>query len=168
MSITFRCTENLIERVKTDFARPHPYAAERVGFISVRAAHGHENLVLLAQSYHPVADGDYLDDPRVGATMGPAAIRKALDIALLAPVGMFHVHVHEHRGPPRFSHTDLREQPKFVPDFFSVRRSMPHGAIVLSHDRAAGRCWLARDKIIDIGEFHVIGARIHRAGGGGR
>jgi hypothetical protein len=55
-------------------------------------------LVLLAEGYHPVADDDYIDDPTVGAMMGQEAIRKALKVALLQPVGMFHVHVHEHRG----------------------------------------------------------------------
>jgi hypothetical protein len=115
---------------------------------------------LLAESYHPVADDDYIDDPTVGAMMGQEAIRKALNIALLQPVGMFHVHMHEHRGRPAYSPTDRREQLKFVPDFFKVRRQMPHGAIVLSYDRAIGRAWFDRNTVIDITEFNITGSRM--------
>ena len=91
--------------------------------------------------------------------MGQEAIRKALNVALLQPVGMFHVHMHGHKGPPGFSRTDLTEQVHFVPDFFKVRKDMPHGAIVLSHDRATGRVWLNPDRVLDISEFNVVGWR---------
>jgi hypothetical protein len=60
----------------------------------VRAAQGQDHLVLLAQNYFPVADMDYLPDDTVGAMKGAEALRKALEIALLNPVGMFHVHIH--------------------------------------------------------------------------
>src|SRR5262249_26964136 len=121
MSLVFRTTEEFMATVRSDLARPHPFAHERVGFITVRAAMGWHHLVLLAQDYHPVADADYLDDPSVGAMMGQEAIRKALDVALLNPVGMFHVHMHELPGRLWFSPTDLREQLRYVPDFFKVR-----------------------------------------------
>jgi hypothetical protein len=91
--------------------------------------------------------------------MGQEAIRKALNIALLHPVGMIHVHMHGHRGVPGFSKIDLSEQLYFVPDFFKVRKTMPHGAVVLSRDRAAGRIWLNPTSISDIHEFNIIGWR---------
>lgn len=47
-----------------------------------------------------------------------------------------------------------------MPDFFKVRGEMPHGAIVLSHDRAIGRAWLDRETMIDITEFHITGSRM--------
>lgn len=159
MTIAFRAMDNFMDKVRRDLTRPHRFAAERVGFISIRAAQGHEHLMLLAQEYYPVADEDYLNDRSVGAMMGQEAIQKALEVALLKPVGMFHVHLHGHRGEPRFSSTDLREQLRFVPDFFKVRPQMPHGAIVLSHDAARGRCWLTRDTIVDITESQIVGAR---------
>lgn len=160
MSVLFRATANFMRQVHKDLLRPHPFAAERVGFISVRAAKGQDQLVLLAENYHPVADDDYVPDLNVGAMMGQEAIRKALEIALLQSVGMIHVHVHEHYGPPRFSPTDLREQLKFVPDFFKLRPQMPHGAIVLSYDRAIGRIWLAPHTIIGIDEFNIVSSRL--------
>lgn len=160
MKIIFRATDRFLDDVRHDLARPHPFAAERVGFISARAAATPETLLLLAADYHPLADDEYVDDPSVGAMMGQEAIRKALDLALMQPVGVIHVHMHEHHGRPHFSRVDVREQVKFVPDFFKVRREMPHGAIVLSLDRANGRIWLDRDTVINISEFDVVGRRL--------
>jgi|SRR5579872_2356570 len=160
MRTIFRSTDRFLGDVRQDLARPHTFAAERVGFISIRAANTQNTLVLLAEGYHPVADEDYLDDPAVGAMMGQEAIRKALNIALMQPVGMIHVHMHEHRGRPNFSTTDRREQLKFVPDFFKVRPQMPHGAIVLSHDMANGRLWLTPATNVGITEFNTIGPRM--------
>ena len=42
-------------------------------------------------------------------------------------------------------------------DFFKVRREIPHGAIVLSHDKAAGSIWLNAKTVTEITEFNVIG-----------
>jgi hypothetical protein len=153
----FKATDRFLRDVRRDLARPHHFAAERVGFISIRAASAGNRLILLAGGYHPVADDDYIDDPSVGAMMGQEAIRKALNVALLQPIGMFHVHMHEHEGRPAFSRMDRREQLKFVPDFFKVRRQMPHGAIVLSHDRAIGRVWLNPETVVAIPEFDTVG-----------
>ncbi len=92
--------------------------------------------------------------------MGQEALRKALEIALLNPVGMFHVHMHLFPGRLWFSRIDLREQLQFVPDFFKVRPNMPHGALVLSPQTAAGRAWLAVSRIERIAEFNTMGSRV--------
>src|SRR5262249_6141242 len=99
-------------------------------------------------------------DETVGAMMGAEALRKALEIALLNPVGMFHVHMHMLGSRLWFSPIDLREQLRYVPDFFKVRRGMPHGAIVLSPHSAAGRAWLSADEIVRIDEFNVVGSQM--------
>lgn len=160
MKVIFRATDHFVHDVRHDLTRPHPFAAERVGFISIRAAAARHTLLLLAEDYHAVADDDYIDDPTVGAMMGSEAIRKALNVALLQPVGMVHVHTHEHHGRPAFSPVDRRGQLQFVPDFFKVRPEMPHGAIVLSHDRAIGRVWIDPDTIVSISEFQTVGPRM--------
>ncbi len=159
MRTIFRATSDFLKGVRRDLERPHAFAAERVGFISVRAANAGENLLLLAHGYHPVDDSDYVNDQSVGAMMGQEAIRKALNIALLQSVGMLHVHAHGHRGVPEFSKIDLSEQDHFVPDFFKVCKAMPHGALVLSHDKAAGRVWLSPAAVSNIHEFNIIGWR---------
>jgi len=165
MKTLFRATADFMAHVRRDLERPHAFAHERVGFIAVRATTGREHLVLLAERYHPVADEDYIRDDTVGALIGQEALRKALEVALLQSVGMFHVHAHFHPGKLWFSLTDLREQARFVPDFFSVRESMPHGALVLNHTDAAGRVWLSRTGISTIDEFDTIGAKVEVARG---
>lgn len=160
MKVLFKITDQLLFNIRDDLERPHQFAAERVGFVSVRAVKSGDNLIIVSEGYHPVADEDYVDDMSVGAMMGQEAIRKALNVALLTPVGMFHIHMHSHHGRPGFSRTDLREQKKFVPDLFKVNK-LVHGAIILSYDRQAGSVWLSPTKVVPIKEFNIVGPRIY-------
>jgi hypothetical protein len=160
MKVNFKTTRALLGNVYDDLRPPHPFAAERVGFLSCRVgALKPGGWVILAHAFHTVADADYLRDHSVGAMMGPDAIRKALQVALSCEVCMFHVHIHGHRGRPWFSGIDLRETAKFVPDFWHVRPHMVHGAIVLSHDSMAGLCWHPQASApVRISEFSIVGA----------
>lgn len=162
MRVVFKLVDRLLERVRLDLARPHEFAAERVGFFICRAAVlVPEGVIVLAHDYRPVEDEDYVDDPTVGAMMGPTAIRKALEFALNNKAGMFHVHMHDHTGRPWFSRTDARESAKFVPDFWNVRPEMPHGAMVASKDSLYGRCWCPGISApTEIREFVVVGSPI--------
>jgi len=160
MIIAFKIGETLLDRVREELSRPHPFAAERVGFLSCRVgALRPAGWVVLAHEFHAVDDADYLRNRSVGAMMGPAAIRKALQVALSREVGMFHVHIHGHRGRPWFSGVDLRETAKFVPDFWHVRPHLVHGAIVLSLDSAAGLCWHPQSpEPLAFSKFSIVGA----------
>src|ERR1039457_6604405 len=53
LRVTFRATWAFLSNVRKDLMRPHAFAHERVGFITVRAAQGIEGLVLLAENYYP-------------------------------------------------------------------------------------------------------------------
>lgn len=141
MNIHFKITKPLLDAIFRDLIRPHPFAAERVGFVSCKPAFSPCGLLILAENYHPVAEEDYLRDWHVGAMMGPTAIRKALQLAYSHENSMFHVHLHNHDGVPSFSETDFRESNIFVPDFFNVQLKLPHGALILSKDSAVARCW---------------------------
>ncbi len=160
MRAVFKVVDRLLEGVRLDLARRHEFAAERVGFFVCRPASlVLDGVVILAHDYRPVEDDDYVDDSTVGAMMGPAAIRKALEFALNNKVSMLHVHMHDHAGCPRFSRIDARESAKFVPDFWNVRPEMPHGALVASKDSLYGMCWYpGKSEPIEIGEFVVIGS----------
>jgi len=160
MRVVFKIMSVLVEHVRADLARPHPVAAERVGFFSCKVARlADGGLLVLVQGYHPVDDADYLDDPRVGAMINSDAIRKALQYAYSHSVAMFHIHAHEHRGRPWFSNTDLAESAAFVPDFWNVQPQFPHGAVLLSRDSMAGLCWAPESrKPIRIGDFVSVGA----------
>lgn len=166
MKIHFKIPLAVLSAIRTDLVRSHAFAAERVGFIGCRVGEVSGGIIVLAESYIPVADEDYLDDPRAGAMMGPAAIRKALQFAYQKRTSMFHVHMHEHCGKPWFSGLDLRENANFVPDFWNVQPKLPHGAIVLSLDSIAGLCWYSRAKRpARIGRFTVVGVPMQFARG---
>jgi hypothetical protein len=163
MKTSFKISESLLKCIHADLSRPHRFAFERIGFIACRHASVTGGIALLAERYHTVEDDDYLNNTKVGAMMGPSAIRKALQIAYKEPISMFHVHRHEHRGIPRFSPLDLRENAKFIPDFWKVRPGIAHGAIVLSHDSAFGLAWDPIDRIPKpFNEFTVIGRPIFK------
>ena len=142
MKIVFKITRQLLSAIRVDLRRRHQFAAERVGFISAGFGATPGGILALAQSYQPVADGDYVPDATVGAMMGPGAIRSAMQWALTQRVGIFHVHSHEGIGLPWFSSIDLREQIKFMPSFQNVAAHCPHGALVQATQLRAGSCGL--------------------------
>ncbi|MGE3702871.1 MAG: hypothetical protein AB7G08_29525 [Hyphomicrobiaceae bacterium] len=158
MKVRFKITADLLESIRADLIRPHAFAHERVGFISTGIAAIGNDVVALARAYRPVPDEDYLNDHSVGAMMGREAIRKALEWSMQAAHASFHVHTHGGWGIPGFSSVDLRENRKFVPDFFKVSARFPHGAIVLSDTAATGQVWLGRSKEpVPIDSFMVVG-----------
>ena len=141
MKIRLKITRSLDAQIRADLARPHEFASERVGFLRCQAGALRDGIILLACDYSPVLDDEYVDDRSVGARIGEAAIRHALESTYASPSATFHVHLHAHRGRPWFSRTDLRELPPVACDFFKVAPQYPHGMLLLSSDDAAGLCW---------------------------
>lgn len=166
MKIAMRIPDRLLARIHVDLSRHHRFAFERVGFVGCRQAALLGGIAFLAEAYFPVADPDYLESNSIGALMGPAAIRKAMQLAYDKSYSMFHVHRHEHKGAPKFSPLDLRESAKFIPDFWNVRPNIGHGALVLSHDSMFGLAWDPVDKLRKpIQEFAVVGRPLKYFGG---
>lgn len=158
MKAILRIEQALLDSIHADLNRQHRFANERVGFVACDIGMLEDGYLLLASSYLTVEDGDYENDPRVGAMMGPGAIRKALQFAYNHTVAMFHVHRHEHWGLPQFSPVDVRENAKFVPDFWKVRPKFPHGALVLSLDAITGSWWNPGSRqTLSIDEIAVLG-----------
>lgn len=159
--IRFKMTTSLLRSIRADLRRPHPYAHERVGFLGAGLSLTESHCTLLAHSYQTVPDAEYLDDPSVGAMLGPDAMFKAVAWAHETKLALFHIHEHGGTGIPRFSGVDLREARKFVPDFFKFRPECPHGTLVLSNDAAFGHVWLGKQNGPHaIGKFSVVGPRI--------
>lgn len=157
MKPVFKIQRAMLTRIHADLSRRHPFAAERVGFISCKVAALHGNgLAVLAHDYHPVHDDHYEDDPSVGAMLNAAAFREFLQYSYRNRAAMFHVHRHEHHGRPRFSRVDVSEARKFVPDFWKVQRALPHGVLVLSHDQIHGLCWLPESRATTPFERYMI------------
>jgi hypothetical protein len=165
MKTEFRISDILLQQIHVDLSRRHSFAFERVGFVACRQTELHDGVAYLAESYHPVADADYLRSMTVGALMGPTAIRSALQLAYGSAFSMFHIHRHEHGGKPQFSPLDLRESAKFVPNFWNVCPRVGHGALVLSHDSAIGLVWDPIDRRPKpLREINVVGRPLKRWG----
>jgi proteasome lid subunit RPN8/RPN11 len=159
MTVRLKLTRHLLQKIRSDLSRPHPFAHERLGFISASMSSSQNDLWILAREYRPVADEDYLRDPSVGAMMGPEAIRSAHQWAMSEGVAIFHVHTHGGSEQPAFSGIDLREQAKVMPSFFQIARKCPHGALVLSDNSAFGNIWLDPGKPCEpIAAFIEVGA----------
>ena len=138
MMNTFRLSSSLLSDARYDLRRPHAVAHERMGFFYCRAASLTNGMLILAEGYEPVAEENYVADRSVGARMNSAAIRAAMQRALTTRCSIFHVHLHDWLGTPTASSTDRREARKFVPDFFNVSPTMPHGTVILSGDSLTG------------------------------
>jgi hypothetical protein len=161
MKIYLRALSGLLREMHADLSRPHSFALERVGFLTCGIAEiSSADVLLLAQTWHTVDDGDYIDEPTVGACIGPAAFRKILQTVHRSPASILHVHRHDHTGQPGFSQTDVRSMREFVPGFFNACPSRPHGALVLSHDAAVGAIWLSRDSVpTPVRRFEFVGVQ---------
>ncbi len=166
MKFTFKATPALFAHVRQDLARPHAFAHERVGFVFAGCARADDGLIVVtARDYLPVDDEDYIRNPKVGAMIGSGAMRKGLQRAYATRSALFHIHTHGGRGTPEFSSVDLKDAQNFVPSFFNVVPTMPHGLIVLSNDSARGRVWAApKKKPVYIHSFVSVGAPLARYG----
>ena len=160
MRATFRIASGMLDDLRRDLERSHEFAFERVGFVFCRfGSLGSDGIVILAHAYMPLLDEEYIDDSRFGALIGPGAFRRALEYSLESPVGIFHMHMHSHEGPPTPSRIDLDESAKFVPDFFHIRGRVPHGALIASRNSMSGRIWISpTGRPTPIAEIGIVGA----------
>jgi hypothetical protein len=167
MRARLKITGFMLDLIREDLERPHPFAFERVGFLTCGATSAPPaELLLLVRNYQPVADEDYQRDPGVGASIGAAAIRKALQSAYRPPSALIHVHSHGGFGRPGFSGVDLDSSRELVPSFFNSVPRLPHGAMVLSNNSALCLLWLGPDQQpIHVDGIVRVGAGYRRFGG---
>jgi len=137
-----RLSRQLVDQAQADLRRRHPFAHERVGFLSCRtAALPSDDVVIIPVAYYPLEDNEYVESDEAGAMMTENAIGRAMQRAYRDRLSIVHVHEHGHNGRPGFSGIDIREAQEFVPDFFNACPRQPHGLMVLSRDYAAGLVW---------------------------
>lgn len=162
MNVALRLTTALLQQIRDDLSRRHEFALERVGFLACRHSQNASGMLLLGAQYLPVANEDYVDQDRFGAYIGPGAFRMAMEYAYNNNVCMLHVHRHDHRGLPRFSPDDDSESEKFVPNFWNVRPTLPHGTLLLSYDRVVGRTWGPSSRRRQtLSRIAVVGSPLH-------
>jgi len=137
MKVEIRIAGSVYAAAIADLNRPHPFAAERVGFLSTAIGKiSSDHVLLLGHSYSSLPDEHYVDDLRAGACIGSNAIRASLQRVLSTGSGQLHVHVHDHYGQPRPSATDLRDMPPLIKSLSVTGPNCAHGAIIFSRDRA--------------------------------
>lgn len=167
MRIELRIPRPMLSEILHDLRRPHEFAAERVGFVFFQCGWSTKStLLLLVAHYQAVSSSDYIDDPRFGALIGGGAFRSLFETLMSTGCGALHTHVHEHRGQPTPSSTDLRESSRFVPDFFHANPNRPHGTLILSQNSASGRIWFPeQSKVRPVNSIKVIGQPVQYIGG---
>jgi hypothetical protein len=146
MKVEIRLTGSLHEEILRDLARPHPFAGERVGFVLGRVGSlANGGKIVLLNRYHSIPDDQYIDDETVGARVGSDALTwamQAVNYGRSAREGIFHIHIHPHKGETGMSLVDRRELPRLMPGFQSVGCEALHGIIILSNDHGSGWVWL--------------------------
>lgn len=167
MRVRVKIRDSTWQRMQSDLSRPHDHAAERVGFLFCGFAQAAKQEILILDSvWQLVQDDHYLRDEHVGACIGPQAFRSALQFAYNHAVSVLHVHRHDHHGQPWFSKVDVDSMQQFVPDFWNVQPALPHGALVLSYNRAAGAVWLPTDRLCHrIARIDKVGTPLERWNG---
>lgn len=164
MKIHIKLTGALHADILRDLKRPHPFAAERVGFVFGRVGSLMDGRLVLLSRYHPIPDDQYVEDHTVGVRIGTEALTWAMQAVYHgrpAREGIFHIHLHGHRGETGMSETDQREIPRLIPGFQSVGRNTAHGIIILSLDHGSGWVWMPGViEPADASRVSVIGAPI--------
>ena len=120
MTVDVRLTRPLYDQVMNDLLRPHPFAAERVGFLFCKLAITENDALVLLSGYESLHDERYIDDPSAGARIDTVAIRGAMQRVINRREGVFHVHLHKCPGIPRFSEMDREELPRVVAGFHNA------------------------------------------------
>jgi len=143
MNVKVRIPQSLINEIGADLARPHPFAAERIGFILGRLVDaGPERVVVLMTQYLAVDDDHYINDRRSGARIDSNAIRAAMQAVLDSGQGAFHVHMHHWPGYPRLSPMDASEIPPVVTALARAGPSHAHGIFLMHRVECAAWVWL--------------------------
>ena len=166
MTIHIKIAEALLAQVRADLHRRHPFALERVGFLTAGATRSRDgDILLLCRSYHTVADDDYEASAMVGAQIGSDAMRKAIEVAYPGKSALLHIHSHGGQGVPGFSKTDLVSGAQFVPGFFNALPRTPHGLLVLSNTSAKGLVWTTKNgKPQYVDGFAQVGRTVQKFG----
>lgn len=166
MNVAVKMTGRLHDEIRRDLTRPHAFAAERVGFVFGKIGTGESGKLVLLTRYHSIPDGDYIDDPTVGARLGSSAMTWAMEEVYRGRPereGIFHIHLHNIPGETGMSRTDARDLPRMIPGFRSVGREAPHGIVILSQNH--GTAWASLpgedDRLVRCSGLSIIGAALY-------
>lgn len=141
-----------------DLKKPHPFAAERVGFFSTSLITAGEKFkIVLVTGYHSIPDDDYIDDPAVGAKINTKAILTAMQRIISTGKGCLHVHLHEHNGTPSPSSTDLASLPGLARSFLNANSETACGYLILSNNDFFCEMYTLNGQSVKIGQLTIVG-----------
>ncbi len=168
MKVILRLTRPLYDKVRTDLARPHPFAGERVGFLFAKLVDcGRFSQLVLFTTYRALADDRYIRDPLSGARIDSQAIRGAMQEVLDLGEGVFHVHAHDGPGQPHFSRMDREELPRLISSFRVIGPECGHGIFLLSTDACTAMIWLPGSKEpVESARITIVGQPMRFMDGG--
>lgn len=155
---TFKIPSSLVETIHVNFSTPHPFAYERIGFITVGFGVQTNGVVGVAQSYYPVKDEHYIPDEYIGAAYNDQAIRDITSLAYQLQTGIFHIHAHYGSKRLQFSEVDEESASSLIPSLFSYSPNALHGVLLVNEESISGRYWKSAsdgphtiDKIVSVG-----------------
>jgi hypothetical protein len=166
MNVEVRISRSLCDQVRSNLIRPHAVAAERLGFLFGKLADSDtlQPLVLLHR-YRSLRDEQYVDDPSSGGRMDASAIRETMQETLDGRPdreGVFHVHLHDHDGPPILSPMDRAELPELIHCFRAISSKSGHGILLLSNTHAHAWVWLPQaNEPVQAARVIVVGTPLH-------
>lgn len=154
-----KIAKSMHDYMLTDLSRPHEHAYERVGFLYVnKGTISKNNTLLLASDYTPVADEHYIIDSKVGARINSQAIREVMQQVIDKGHGVFHVHLHNFIGEPKYSITDIENFRLLLPSFHNIAPYTINGALLLQNSLLASIVWLPKSEDFKIVEkISIIG-----------
>ncbi len=157
MNVKVRLGRSLLEDLRVDLSRLHPFAAERIGFLYGRLVDAGGPLILMTD-YEPVDDIHYIDDPRSGARIDSQAIRVAMQGVLDRGQGAFHLHMHHWHGRPVMSRMDAAEIPGLVTGLRRVGPTHANGMVLLHDVEVAAWVWLpGSENAVEAESVSVVG-----------
>jgi hypothetical protein len=131
MNHEMKITNRFLKEIRKNLYRPHSFAYERVGFVYCKAT---KEGSLIASTYEAIADELYKKDKMVGAKFSGDAIFAAMKRSLKTKEGVFHIHIHEHKGEPHLSGIDIKSVLEISNSMADVNPNVKHGCILLSED----------------------------------
>lgn len=158
MYIELQATAQFLDNIRIDLDRPHPFAAERVGFVTTEL-HGDMQVgkVIILSRYLSVPDNEYVPNELVGAEIGRVAIRRMLGEILSSRQGIMHVHMHDHDGIPRLSRTDATGLPPMIRGFQNLSLDVANGILLLSRNALNAWVWLKGGEAQQVTKVSVTG-----------
>ncbi|MGC9451686.1 MAG: hypothetical protein ACP5I4_09590 [Oceanipulchritudo sp.] len=164
MNIHIRIPQSVFMEAWDNLTSRHPFAFERVGFLSSSlSALDENNYLVLLKKFHPVPDPHYLEDESVGASISGEAIRAAMECGLRNKVGQIHAHIHDHFGQPTPSVIDAEGLPPLTKALATIVPSQASGFLIFSRDRACAEVQIPGQKgSIEATAITIVGFPIRR------